>query len=176
MIKSRYRQKLCEVTIRGYKSIAYNFPITLGLGDISILLGANGAGKSNIVSFFKMISFMMSRKFANYVEMSGTSNSILHYGPQKTPTLSGNLKFLDDNSTDTYSFTLANAAPDRLIITEECVTWFKNGKTVPYKVHLEPDFKESSLVDSSNRVARSIYNMLSAKNDERFINLYLIDY
>ena len=162
MIKSRYRQKLCEVTIRGYKSIAYNFPITLGLGDISILLGANGAGKSNIVSFFKMISFMMSRKFANYVEMSGTSNSILHYGPQKTPTLSGNLKFLDDNSTDTYSFTLANAAPDRLIITEECVTWFKNGKTVPYKVHLEPDFKESSLVDSSNRVARSIYNMLSS--------------
>ena len=44
--------KLREVIIRGYKSIAYEYPVKLSLGDISILLGANGAGKSNIISFF----------------------------------------------------------------------------------------------------------------------------
>ena len=37
----------------------------------------------HIVSFFKMLGFMMSRKFASYVEMAGTSNSLLHYGPKK---------------------------------------------------------------------------------------------
>ena len=66
--------RLKEVEIRGYKSIDFENAVTLSLGDVNILLGANGAGKSNIVSFFKMLSFMMSKSFANYVEMSGTSN------------------------------------------------------------------------------------------------------
>ena len=50
MAKTYQRTKLQEVTIRGYKSIAYDRPVTLKLGDVSILLGANGAGKSNIIS------------------------------------------------------------------------------------------------------------------------------
>lgn len=47
------RTKLQEVTIRGYKSISFDNPVTLKLGDVNILLGANGAGKSNIISFSK---------------------------------------------------------------------------------------------------------------------------
>lgn len=160
MGKLKYKQKLRRVTIRGYKSIAYDRPVTLDLKDISILLGANGAGKSNIVGFFKMLGFMMSRKFASYVEMAGTSNSLLHYGPKKTPALSGELQFADGNSTDTYSFTLANASPDRLVITDEQVLWQK-GDNEPYRVQLEPNFKESALAESKDQVAHSIYNMLS---------------
>ena len=114
-----------------FKSVAYDRPVTLKLGNVSILLGANGAGKSNIVSFFKMLGFMMSRKFALYVEMAGTSNSLLHYGPKKTPILSGELRFANGISTDTYSFTLANAAPDRLVITDEQVSWVKEGEREP---------------------------------------------
>ena len=52
MAENQKRKKLCEVTIKGYKSIAFENPITLHLGDVNILLGANGAGKSNIISFF----------------------------------------------------------------------------------------------------------------------------
>lgn len=161
MGKMRYEQKLKQVTIRGYKSIAYDKPVTLNLKDVSILLGANGAGKSNIVSFFKMLGYMMSRKFASYVEMAGTSSSILHYGPKKTPILSGELLFARDESTDTYSFSLANASPDRLVITDEQVIWEKKGMPEPYKVQLELNFKESALVDCKDKAARSIYNMLS---------------
>lgn len=51
MTKTYQRTKLQEVIIRGYKSIAFDRPVTLELGDVSILLGANGAGKSNIISF-----------------------------------------------------------------------------------------------------------------------------
>lgn len=160
MGKLKYKQKLRRVTIRGYKSIAYDRPVTLDLKDISILLGANGAGKSNIVGFFKMLGYMMSRKFASYVEMAGTSNSLLHYGPKKTPALSADLQFADGNSTDTYSFTLANASPDRLVITDEQVLW-KKRENEPYRVQLEPNFKESALAESKDKVARSIYNMLS---------------
>lgn len=161
-MKRKCKQKLEFVTIRGYKSIAYDQPVTLELKDVNVLLGANGAGKSNIVSFFKMLSFMMSRKFTSYVEVAGTSNSLLHYGPKTTPAMAGSLMFSDCNSTDTYSFVLANASPDRLIVTEEHVLGKRKGEGKPYEVQLEQNFKESALADSNDAVAHSIYNMLSS--------------
>lgn len=161
MAKTYRKTKLQEVQIKGYKSIASDNPVTMKLGDVSILLGANGAGKSNIISFFKMLSYMMSKSFGKYVEMSGTSNALLHYGVKRTQTMSGELKFKDAKSVDTYTFSLANAMPDRLIITEERVSWHRDGEDVPYEVYLQPDFKESALAESTDKVAKSIYQMLS---------------
>ena len=153
--------KLKGITIKGYKSIAFDYPITLKLGDISILLGANGAGKSNIISFFQMLSYMMSKSFGRYVEMAGTANSLLHYGAKKTPVMSGTLEFSNNNSVDSYHFSLSNAAPDRLIITEESIKWHRKSENKPYEVLLEQNFKESSLADSKDFVAKSIYRMLA---------------
>lgn len=155
------RKRLNSVTVRGYKSISYEHPVTLHLGDVSILLGANGAGKSNLISFFRMLSYMMSSSFGKYVEMNGTSNALLYYGPKKTPTISANLEFSDRNSTSEYSFTLANASPDRLIITEERILWRKYGNGSPYVVVLEPNFKETALKDSEDRIAQSVFRTLS---------------
>ena len=161
MAKTYQRTKLQEVTIKGYKSIAFDKPVTLKLGDVSILLGANGAGKSNIISFFRMLSYMMSKSFGKYVEISGTSNALLHYGVKRTRIMSGELKFADKKSIDTYSFSLTNAAPDRLIITEERILWHRNGEEKPYEIALEPNFKESALAESDDPVAKSIFQMLS---------------
>lgn len=124
--------KLENVVIKGYKSIGFDTPVSLSLGSVNILLGANGAGKSNIVSFFKMLSYMMSKSFARYVEMSGTANSLLHYGAKQTPAMEGTLTFSDSKSVDTYHFKLVNAAPDRLIVTEESVQWHRKGEDKPY--------------------------------------------
>lgn len=132
MAENQNRKKLCEVTIKGYKSIAFENPITLHLGDVNILLGANGAGKSNIISFFRMLSYMMSKSFGVYVEKSGTANSFLHYGPKKTPVMSGTLVFTDTKSVDSYHFSLANAAPDRLIITEESIEYHHKTENKPH--------------------------------------------
>ena len=161
MAKTYQRTKLQEVTIRGYKSIAYDRPVTLKLGDVSILLGANGAGKSNIISFFRMLSYMMSKSFGRYVEISGTSHALLHYGIKRTPVMSGELKFADSNSMDVYGFSLANATPDRLIITEERITWHRKGEKKPYEIALEPNFKESALAECEDPVAKTIFQMLS---------------
>ena len=161
MAKNHNRKKLSKVTIRGYKSIAFDKPVTLKLGDVSILLGANGAGKSNIISFFRMLGYMMSKSFGIYVEKSGTANSLLHYGSKKTPVMSGTLEFIDEKSVDSYHFSLSNAAPDRLIITEESIKWHRKTDNKPYEVLLEPNFKESALADSKDDVAKSIYWMLA---------------
>lgn len=161
MTKGYQKARLQEVTIRGYKSIAFDRPVTLKVGDVSILLGANGAGKSNVVSFFMMLSYMMSRSFGRYVEMSGTSHALLHYGAKRTPVMSGTLKFGNRDSIDVYDFSLANATPDRLIITEERVTWHRTGEETPCEIALEPNFRESALAECGNPVVKSIYQMLS---------------
>lgn len=161
MAKTNPKTKLQEVTIKGYKSIAFHKPVTLKLNDVNILLGANGAGKSNIISFFQMLSYMMSKSFGKYVEMSGASNALLHYGAKKTPVMSGEIKFSDSASIDTYNFSLSNAAPDRLIITEERIIWHCKKNEKPYELTLDPVFKESALAESNNPVAKTIFQMLS---------------
>lgn len=153
--------KLTDVIVGGYKSISSEWPIHLKLGDVNILLGANGAGKSNIISFFKMMSYMMSKSFSKYVEQNGTSNQLLHFGSKFTHEISANLTFIKGNSKDIYSFKLENAMTDRLIITDEEIEWQRKGEDKPYKVQLEPNFKESALTECTDKVAMAIYRMLS---------------
>ena len=68
---------------------------------------------------------------------------------------------MDKKSVDTYQFKLGNAAPDRLIVTEESIHWHRSGEERPYEIVLDPIFKESSLSDCQDDVAKSIYWMLS---------------
>lgn len=75
--------------------------------------------------------------------------------------MSGTLTFMTNNSENTYQFSLANATPDRLIITEEHINWHRNGKAKPYEIFLETNFKESSLAENGNPIAKSIFKMLS---------------
>nr|CAA6829172.1 MAG: Unknown protein [uncultured Thiotrichaceae bacterium] len=50
---STSRNPIDRLTIRGFKSIQRldDFP----LNDLNVLIGANGAGKSNLVSYFSML-------------------------------------------------------------------------------------------------------------------------
>lgn len=155
--------KLTKIEIRGYKSIAFESPLTLELGAVNILLGANGAGKSNIISFFQMLSYMMSGQLQLFVELSGTNRNFLYYGAKKTPMLSGMLRFKNSASYDVYEFSMTHASPDRLIINSEKVEWSKFCvDKEPQVIHLEPSFKESALIDATAQPVKTIRRILSA--------------
>ena len=49
--------KLKRLVLKGFKSIK---EMDLELRPLNVLIGANGAGKSNLVSFFKMLNEMMA--------------------------------------------------------------------------------------------------------------------
>src|SRR6218665_758144 len=68
-------------------------------GDITVLLGANGAGKSNVGSFFKMLGFMGGGGIPPYGGEKGFGNSLLYCGAKKTPALKAKLEF----ENETYS-------------------------------------------------------------------------
>lgn len=137
--------QLQEVIIKGYKSISSDVPLHLTLKKINVILGANGSGKSNIISFFKMLNYMMSGSLQSFIESNGGSQSFLHYGSKKTQNILASLIFKSSKFHDKYDFTLSYATPDKLIITSEEAE-YQNGKcSSPKKIKLETDFKESVL-------------------------------
>ena len=147
---------LTEVTIQGFKSIAYNKPVTLSLGRVNLLLGANGAGKSTIVSFFKMLEYMMTGRLQRYIYENGRSQVFLHYGAKKTPTLRAVLRFDGNNFYDIYEFYLTYAAQERLSVTSENIEWYKEGNEQPRKREIiSPDYGEVGLIKEKEQNAES---------------------
>ena len=158
----RNKNRLTELEIRGFKSISYQHPLTLRFGDINILLGANGAGKSNVISFFKMLNYMMSGSLQRFIAESGTNQKFLHYGSKRTPTLCASLRFDNGGFHDTYSFSLTNAVPDRLIISSEEIEWGKRTENRLRTIRLTSDFNESALTKSTETTERLVRTLLSA--------------
>ena len=158
----RNKNRLTELEIRGFKSISYQHPLTLRFGDINILLGANGAGKSNVISFFKMLNYMMSGSLQRFIAESGTNQKFLHYGSKRTPTLCASLRFDNGVFHDTYSFSLTNAVPDRLIISSEEIEWGKRTENRLRTIRLTSDFNESALTKSTETTERLVRTLLSA--------------
>ena len=153
--------KIKKVEIKGFKSIAFDTPLQLELGDINILLGANGAGKSNIISFFRMLGYMMQGCFQLFVEQAGTNRNFLYYGPKKTPTLCAKLYLESPSAYRIYQFSLTHALPDRLIFSNEEIEWGSTEPgTQPRKVKLENNFKESGLIYANDAAGLSIRNVL----------------
>lgn len=159
----KVNHKLTKITIKGFKSIAFDKPITLDIGNINILLGANGAGKSNIISFFKMIGYMMNESLQRFIAQSGTNQKFLYYGSKKTPTLSAEIRFDGKDSYDIYRFSLTNAVLDRLIISSEEIEWRDPKNNMTFSKQLESNFNESALnhLKSEDAACKIVWDILA---------------
>jgi len=115
---------LRRVTLNGFKSIK---AMDLELRSLNVLIGANGAGKSNLVSFFKMLNEMMGGRLQQYIGTNGRAQSILHYGPKVTPEMRTRLEFqFDDGSgiesrLDVYAMRLTHSTGDSLAFVNEII-------------------------------------------------------
>lgn len=158
---NRPYKRLSKLEIRGFKSISYDTPLTLHFGDVNILLGANGAGKSNIVSFFKMLGYMSTGALQRFVAEYGTSELFLHYGVKKTPAMSATLRFDGKSGYDIYSFCLANAVPNRLIVSAEDIEYISSKSDKPIIKPLRSDFNESALVSGTGKTEKSVLRLVS---------------
>jgi len=135
-----------SIEIKGFKSFNSEGQI-LELGDLTVLIGANGAGKSNLISFLRMITFIMTGGLQKYIGMHGAANSLLNFGAKNCNQIESRLKFKVNDSEDVYRFVLTYAAGDTLIFTEEELLWHKAGKMQPKRITMNPGRKESELSD-----------------------------
>ncbi len=105
------------IEIKGYKSIK---DAKVELRPINILIGANGSGKSNFLSFFEFLNRLYDRKLQEYIALRGGVDKMLHKGSKVSSEIKAHLSF-DRNA---YSFALRRG-DDALIFTEENV-WYSN--------------------------------------------------
>ena len=111
--------QLDRVSVRGFKSIRALEDFELR--GLNVLIGANGAGKSNLVSFFKMLNEMMAGRLQTYIAKVGRAQALLRYGPKHTPEMEATLEFEADGARYIYYQQLSYAAGDTLVFSEESV-------------------------------------------------------
>jgi predicted ATPase len=139
-------KQLKQIRLKNWKSIADQ---TIELNPLNVFIGANGAGKSNLIGVIKLINAMFARQpgFRNYVGQSGGADSMLHFGKRKSPTAEMDLTFTTDTGTTKYIAHWAAAAQDSLIFTDERVEFLRTGQTNPLVTHLGAGHTESKLAE-----------------------------
>ena len=116
--------KLKNIKIRGFRSIK---EMTLELRPLNVLIGANGAGKSNLIAFFKLVNELMGGRLQQHIGATGRATANLHFGPRITPQLEAEMAFEVENGTDTYRMRLFHAAGDSMIFAEETLSFHQIG-------------------------------------------------
>ncbi len=147
---------LRKVLLKGFKSIK---TMDLELRPLNILIGANGSGKSNLISFFKMLNRMMSKtstglgQLQNYIAEAGYAHSLLHYGPKETPQMEAKLEFETDEGLNTYYQKLFHVAGDTLAFAEETLDFKKRDWQGPHKspLSLGGGHKETLIGEEAER-------------------------
>lgn len=130
-------RSLGKITIKGFKSIRSmeNFELT----SLNVLIGGNGAGKSNFIDFFRLLRAMMqlplpgieSSNLNTFVQLGGGSDDFLFNGPKVTKQIEAEMFF----GPNGYRFKLAPTAEEKFLILNE---------ERHYKIHLGPSWRNMS--------------------------------
>ena len=121
--ESTAKFRLNSLQLSGFKSIAVTGQY-LNFGDITVLLGANGCGKSNLISFFKMLNHIVQDNLPSYVGKQGGTDALLFYGSAITNKIEFALNF-SQRQADVPAFSIEYQAslefgmPDRLFFEKE---------------------------------------------------------
>lgn len=106
-----------SLTVTGYKSIRELREFKLN--SLNVLIGANGAGKSNFINLFRMLNEMYEQNLQVYVQKQGGPDALLHFGRNSTERLHAEFYFANNG----YKFDLVPTADNRLIFESEH-SWF----------------------------------------------------
>lgn len=154
--------------INGYKSIRELRSFTLDPG-LNVLIGANGAGKSNFVGFFVFVRAMVMQALQLTVLRSGGADKVLYLGPSETKILRGRLSFFpaEDPFEMRYEFGLIPTPDDRLAIAREDVCSETDDES--NTLHLFTGLQESRIAElrdqrdhgEKGQVCRMLYDCIT---------------
>ena len=119
---------LKHIRVEGFKSIE---KLDLAMGSINILIGANGAGKTNFVSLFTFLGHLANGKLRQYVETEGGAERFFHFGTKHTSRIKLDLQ-VDINGY--HAVFLPNLDDDSLVFEKEYCTISSSPRDFP----LEP--------------------------------------
>lgn len=108
--------QLSRVTINGFKSIRN---CSIELNSINVLIGSNGAGKSNFVSAFTFLQNILHQNLAVASAQSGVA-SLFYNGPKVTDEIQ--MEFFFGNNA--YGFVLFPTDDNRIVFRKEYFKYF----------------------------------------------------
>jgi len=154
-----FQHKVTSITIKGYKSIKTleNFV----LSDLNIMIGSNGAGKSNFISLFKLLGEITEGRLQSLIRKSGGANTLLYFGAKNTHAIEAKIDF----GPNSYWLKLAPTEDDSLYFEEEGCSYRGPGYNKPFDLSvLSPDRKETGLkLQSGNITANTLESIRSWK-------------
>jgi len=113
-----------RIQIKGFKSIR---EMDLKLKPLNVLIGANGAGKSNFIGAFRLLNMIIERRLQAY-SLNVGADTLLHYGRKVTEYIEIQLTFQPNNnprSINGYQARLTSSQANTLIFEAE-QGWYKN--------------------------------------------------
>ncbi len=136
---------LDQISIEGFKSIRelVDFP----LGSLNVFIGANGAGKTNFISFFKLLNQITQNNLQVSIAQSGGSNSFLYFGQKTTAKIKIHLVF----GSNGYQCTLVPASGDTLIFSDERIWFHGDNYFKPLMIELGGGQKETRLHEEARK-------------------------
>jgi predicted ATPase len=153
---------LNQIKVKGYKSIR---DLDLTLTNLNILIGANGAGKSNFVSLFKLLNNIVEGNLQRYVMQEGGSESLLYYGQKFTDSIRVCLKFnKQENYYNAYQCILVPTIEDKLVFEDEKCFFHDISYPDPYEEWIGTGHKESNLGEPSKHLKVASYVYYNLKN------------
>lgn len=150
-----------QVKIRNFKSIR---EADVTLGHINILIGSNGVGKSNFISFFELLNKIYQQRLGEFVLERGGAENLLYNGSKASGSTLGLFNF---NDTNAFFFSLKPATGDMLYI-EHTGDYFNKNKEKEFRYNLwdrtlwDGATKESELVNKKQWRAGYVRNFLKS--------------
>lgn len=156
---------ITRVRIEGYRSLK---SVDLVPGRITVLIGANGSGKSNLLAVLRMVALMRTQSLRRFVGEQGGASALLHYGPKVTKEISLRLEFAQDTGANAYGARLGYAAGDTLLYLDETVEYRPAAKSEFKSIALGAGHSESRLEEEAQKsgaiTARAVRWWLSRLN------------
>jgi len=155
--------KIKALAIRGFKSIQKLDQFEPN--QINIMIGSNGAGKSNFISFFRMLSWCVAsvNQFQNFIAEAGFASSMLFDGSEVTREIESHLILETESGLNEYALRLVHGSGDILFFADEKVRFSRRGlPTINEKwTSLGAGHKESKLFENKgNNTVKTISNLL----------------
>ena len=144
--------KLDKIKIQGYKSIKDS---ELKLTHLNVLIGANGAGKSNFISFFRLLNNMIENNLETYVTKSGGANTFFYFGVKNTPEILADLYF-DRNR---YAVRFGSTNDDRLFFVKESAMYYHD-RNDWYKAFIKEGHQKTHLLENKEKVTKYVIDSL----------------
>lgn len=154
-------QRLESLFVSGFKSIR---SVSLPFSNLNVLIGANGAGKSSLVSFFNMMSYILSPPSGAlklYVGESGGANALLHEGAKITKEVEAQFKLRTIRGVNEYRFRLVYAASDNFFFAQESCRFLPNGVEEGAWLELGAGHAEANLLSRASEQAKITRNTIA---------------